>query len=331
MIEAVYFPFTYLSPNYYPVLKNCFETIRVLQLTPDRVPASMRTWADEDPGLKIDFALAGEEERLAAMVREFEQWAALHDAQLATFKDQLGQVPYCDENSPLNIKAAIKQIAPPATTGGPTDDSDRTRLMDGVLLTLAQQFDQAKDSLSQDLQTVASMQADLARALHGDPAVPADDRAFAQRMAREDWGQYNTRDRLKACLRLWATCGFESEAVPVFVTPSRAVFDTLGDENPDMRILGEIPAGEPGGDPSRWRRTVSQELEQLALNAEAATSLATALQPATTATDRWGLTLALLPDMTPAAFMAAAGAGDAQNAGPAPAKATYHTLIGCLR
>ena len=163
-MKPIYFPTTYVSPSAAAAMRALFPSVVTCQPFAGRLPPDMRT-LQESGFLDVFTPVAGGEQRLDDMVREFRQWGRLHAGgaglHAAFWRQRLQADSLAEDGSSSQLVSQIKSRLTPAR--GPTEPD---RLMPArVFLHLAQEFDRQRCEVQQDM-------ARHANAERGAPARP---------------------------------------------------------------------------------------------------------------------------------------------------------------
>jgi hypothetical protein len=305
----VYFPHTYIPETIMAGVHACFSPVAVYQPSRRATPSVMDEW--EQKGLiKLHAPHAGDGDRLALLLKDFRQWAALHGGQHRTgfdyFRSRIGKVPFFDETSVAQIRADIKDFE----TSGMS--AAGTRFFNArIFLSIAQEMDLETESLVMDLRRHDQIQQKLFSELTGNAAsAPQPTGPVATRAM--DQLDYMIRERLMAWWLL--ADGVAEQAAKnlsgIFVTASRSVVDHIIDLATDaVRIFSVegIPgSGNRSQTLSAWRRAILDRL-QLLVQSDQALEAATAIDWPTIpendgALHQVTLTVFLIPGESPEVF-----------------------------
>jgi hypothetical protein len=216
-MKPIYFPTTYVSPSAAAAMQTLFASIATCQACVGRLPADMRT-LQESGFLDVLTPVAGGEQRLDDMVREFRQWGHLHAGGAglhAAFRRQRLQADFlAEDGSSSQLVSQIKSRWIPAR--GPTEPD---RLMPArVFLHLAQEFDRQSCEIQRDLALHEKLSAELLHALTGGQ----DSSAGELNQGPDGHEDHLWESRLAAWARLFLCQPCPS---PVFVATSAAVVE----------------------------------------------------------------------------------------------------------
>ena len=220
-MKAIYFPTTYVSPPAAAALRTFFPSVVICQPFAGRLPPDMRA-LEESGFLDVLTPLAGDEQRLDDMLREFQQWARLHAGgaglQAVFWRHRLQTDAPAEDGTSSQLVAQIKSRLSPAR--GPAESA---RLMPArVFLHLAQEFDRQSYEIQRDLARHEKLSAQLLHALTeaNDPPAGGREHAPASRPAGPE--DHLWQSRLAAWARLFLCRPYPS---PVFVSCSAAVVE----------------------------------------------------------------------------------------------------------
>jgi hypothetical protein len=220
-MKPIYFPTTYVSPSAAAAMRALFPSVVTCQPFAGRLPPDMRT-LQESGFLDVLTPVAGGEQRLDDMVREFRQWGRLHAGgaglHAAFWCQRLQADSLAEDGSSSQLVSQIKSRLTPAR--GPTESD---RLMPArVFLHLAQEFDRQRCEIQQDMARHETLSAEFLHALTGEHAPSAGGRNQGPAGGPAGHEDHLWESRLAAWARLFLCHPYPS---PVFVTSSAAVVD----------------------------------------------------------------------------------------------------------
>jgi len=268
-MKPIYFPFTHISKPVVDALGFCFRQSIVYQPARFTVSENLQNWS-QDGVVEIRIPLEGDEERLAASLKDFREWAKLHHDGRGlqnAFTRNLGDaVPFFDETSTSRIKADIKKDEQQNQSPGEVDPAFGARLF----LAIAQEFDLESERLRQDLFSMEAMENNLMANLQGrdQPTDPFAAKNNKSVFNSGDAAEYMIPERFMAWFRIMQfdreldrdSCGF-------FVTSSRSAMDYLIDiASPTEKILtvDDIPVYAPkSAEIEAWRDHLTGQLQRL--------------------------------------------------------------------
>ena len=265
-MTPIYFPHTYVTRSVMEDVQACFSPVVLYQPCAADIPPLLREW-EKRGQVELRVPVPTEEEKLATLLTDFRNWAALHrdkrGIDLAYFKTRNDRWPFFDETSSAWILADIKgkRLAetPPY----------ETRLLTArLLLRIAQEMDVQNDSLVTDLQRAAEMEQTLFRHLRGDEALPRQETG-ALRVAPGEGADYMLKERIGAWSLLAVADAVQRgpKASGIFVTASRSVVEYLTESGAlAVKVLEAdgvpVDSGRPEGLES-WRRGLLERLSGL--------------------------------------------------------------------
>ena len=238
-MKPIYFPTTYVSPSAAAAMRVLFPSVVTCQPFAGRLPPDMRT-LQESGFLDVLTPVAGGEQRLDDMVREFRQWGRLHAGgaglHAAFWRQRLQADSLAEDGSSEQLVSQIKGRLIPAR--GPTESD---RLMPArVFLHLAQEFDRQSCEIQRDLARHEKLSAELLHALTGENDPSAGGRNQGPAFGPAGHEDQLWESRLAAWARLFLCQPCPS---PVFVTSSAAVADHVIASVPRaLRLLPEALA-----------------------------------------------------------------------------------------
>jgi len=270
-MKPIYFPFTYISNPVAEALYACFGKTIVYQPSSKNIPEEIHKLAERGV-LDIRNPVKKDEEKLSAILKEYNAWANLHQGskggQLDFFKARRNKIPFFDDTSVSQIKADIKDITGKNTARKEPDFIFSAR----IFLSIAQEFDIQSDKLDLDMSSLETARKDLIKNLKGEvetsPVVPGyKDEFKAGNLADYD---YMIPERIKAWALLMC-CHLRQnreEMSGMFVTSSRQAIDYMMDKTPEAEMLAlyeMIPVAENQvGETAKWQKNFMEHLEIVA-------------------------------------------------------------------
>jgi hypothetical protein len=284
----LFFPFTYLPPESAAALQICFERLTVLQPLPGRLPAHMKRlqasgWLDVRAPQSVDAA------RLEKIISGIRTWADLNRGSRGLdtgfFQSMGDRIPLFDDTTPSRIRDAIRS----RKHQGHGKEDSMGIIADLVFLSMAEQYDIQSRAISEGLDGLTSMEADLFDRLKGvengmqRPSAPPAGREV------DASADYMLAERLAAWRRV-AGAVFDADMLPaVAVTTRRAVVDSLKENTESLHevvCMEAVACGEPSAAPLQdWRLELAAYLQQL-VGGEDPTGIAAPGAPPEASTDR---------------------------------------------
>ncbi|MEW6670539.1 MAG: hypothetical protein AB1427_02480 [Thermodesulfobacteriota bacterium] len=235
-MQAILFPVTYISETFCEAISACFHPVRVYQPTRRQIPRQLQALSQK--GL-VDIVIpaAPDDKKIEALVRDYRQWAELHQGGvLAYLKRQGGSPPFFDDTATARIKADIQH---PARGPEACDSLFNAR----VFLQIAQEYDLQADEIARKLFSTNQAEQNLFKSIIGE----TDDTAAALRpqvKERADSSPYLIEPRMLAWSRLFfQDTVFDPAAAPtVFVTIHREALEFLMEGAPAAAHLLKVPS-----------------------------------------------------------------------------------------
>ena len=265
-MTPIYFPHTYLSRPVMEAVQACFSPVVLYQPSAMGIPPPLREW-EKTGQVELRVPVPAEEEKLASLLTDFRNWAALHrdkrGIDLAYFRARKDRWPFFDETSGAWILADIKGKNRTETP------SHETRLLTArLLLLIAQEMDAQNDSLLTDLRRADEMEKSLFRHMRGDEAISRQETGALQ--AEPGTGaDYMIKERIGAWALLAAVDAAQKgpDAAGIFVTASRSVAAHLTESGPAaVKVFEAVDVPVHSGRPEileNWRRGVLERLIDL--------------------------------------------------------------------
>lgn len=326
-MKPVYMPFTYLTEPTARILSALMGPVVVYQPLENRVDDSLTALADQGL-IDIRTPLTGDENRLAAALSEFTQWAGENPGRSTPGADyvgsQQGNVPYFDDSSISRIRSEIKQYK-----GRPADtNAQETGFSARLFLAAAEQNDRTTAHLDQDLKQFKALEQGFLDSLVDSDEADFSRRALGSQIWQEDPGAKRTEQRIRA----WAALAAADPELPdLLITTSPAVVDTLVETkgeaiNLEQLAMLRFPVVQADAPPI-LAKTLAELAQRPSLTADACEAI-TALSSDGLDDPALAVTLYAAIDCPPASVigqMAPAGALPAEKK-PSQGKAR-HTLI----
>ncbi len=265
-MTPIYFPHTYLSRPVMEAVQACFSPVVLYQPTAMDIPPPLRDW-EKTGQVELRVPVPAEEEKLASLLTDFRNWAALHrdkrGIDLAYFRTRKDRWPFFDETSGAWILADIKG------KGRTETQPYETRLLTArLLLRIAQEMDAQNDSLLTDLRRADEMERTLFRHMRGDEAIPRQE-IGALRAEPGTGADYMINERIGAWALLAAEDAVQKgpDASGIFITASRSVAEHLTASRPAaVKVFEAVDVPVDSGRPEimdNWRRGLLERLIDL--------------------------------------------------------------------
>ena len=156
-MKPVYFPFTYISKPIMTALAACFRQTVVYQPSGLAIPAEMQSWAENNL-LDIRVPVAGHEDQLKVLLKDYAAWMNLHQEGAVEFlKARHGSIPFFDQTYASQIRSEIKAQSRPSRS----QEHAENLLQAALFLHIAQDFDLQNNTLNQDLLNFTAMEQNL--------------------------------------------------------------------------------------------------------------------------------------------------------------------------
>jgi len=227
-MNPLYFPFTYISEATATALQRIFGKVTVYQASSTGIPNQLKRLADNER-IELKIPVKGEENKIHALLNEFKTWAELHSAKdFSFFKTRQSSIPFFNETSVSRIRSDIKDSMKPA----PASENDPL-MSCRIFLHFAQEYDEQKSELIQNLASHESMRKDLFANLTGDDTRLPESITDPDDFPDADSGSFMTSERMEALARLFANdadrLGFD-----MLITTSREVMDHIRKKVPAL-------------------------------------------------------------------------------------------------
>ncbi|MCP4366962.1 MAG: hypothetical protein GY797_02435 [Deltaproteobacteria bacterium] len=270
-MKPIYFPFTYISKPMAEILHACFGKTVVYQPRKKNIPEEIHRLAERGV---LDISISEEakkkdEEKLSAILKEYDAWANLHQESrgihLDFFKAMNNKIPFFNDTSASQIKADIKDI----TDGNPVRKKIDPIFNARIFLSIAQNFDIQNDIIIQDMASFETARMDLIKSLRAEDEVSPgvtgyQDEFTTGNLADSD---HMITERIEAWTLLMCCDPMHrtGEMSGLFVTKSRQAIDYLLEKTPEAENVFSIDAipmpKYPVKKPAKWFRDLMEYFE----------------------------------------------------------------------
>jgi len=267
-MKPIYFPFTYISKPVAEAIYACFGKTIIYQPSSKNIHEEIHKL---DGRGVLDIRMSGkpeikDEERLSAILKEYNAWANLHQGsrgiQLDFFKAGRNKIPFFDDSSTSQIKADITGKNPAQKEPDPVFNAR-------IFLSIAQEFDMQSEKIFQDMVSFETARMDLIKSLKREdetsPLVPGyKDEFKSVNLADYD---YMIQERIEAwaLLMYYDLIQYREEMSGLFVTSSRQAIDYLLGKTPETEnvfSINAIPMVENQVEKSgKWSKDLMEYLE----------------------------------------------------------------------
>jgi len=337
-VKPVYFPFTYISKPVVDAFSRCFRQTVIYQPTSDSIPENIQRW-EKNGLLELRIPLRGDEEKLAAILKDYKDWARLHhDARglkNAFIRTRRETIPFFNETSASRIKELIKRGIQQRPSPAKADPIFNARLF----LAIAQEFDLENERLRRDFSSIAAMENSLLKNIRGQEghAHPITEKIGDGPTKTDDSGAYMMAERFQAWFQLMY---FDRERggdrSNLFVTSSRSALDHLLDSTGGAEKIFTIASlsadQKSNGGLEVWQKKLTDRLQRLT---EISWPLPDAIRmdppPDKAREPSASLTVYIVPGETPVALFSRCVGREFPVVGDAhTGSRSVNTLIGCL-
>ena len=244
-MKPIYFPFTYISKPVVNALHACFGKAIVYYPSSNNIPEEAHKLS-ECGVLDIRIPVKKDEEKLSAILKEYDAWANLHQgskgSQLDFLKTRRNKIPFFNDTSASQIKADIKNIADENPARKKPDPVFNAR----IFLSIAQNFDMQNDKIVQDIASFETARIDLIKSLKGEDEtstlVPGHQDEFKTGRLADDDRMIPERIAAWALLMCCDSSPHKGEKCGLFVTSSRQAIDCLLEKTPEAESVFSIDA-----------------------------------------------------------------------------------------
>lgn len=336
-MKSVYFPFTYISKPVVDALSTFFQRTVIYQPASFTVPENIRNWSRSGL-IELRIPISSDEQKLAAILKDYKDWAELHHdnrgTQIAFIRTLTKTIPFFDETSASRIKADVKNDLQQQSSPIKPDPVFAARLF----LALAQEFDLENERLGRELGSIAAIENELLKSLHGQAGgrqIFAGNLADKEKMPH-DTDVYMIPQRFTAWFQLMH-CDRKQEEIEscLWVTSSRSALTHLLDSAAGaekISTIGPIPVCEnKRADIVTWQDNLVNQLQPLTTSREMPAVEVKAPPLNGTPEFSASLTVYLVPGETPVAlFSRCTGSEFARDVAEHEGGRPENTVIGYL-
>jgi hypothetical protein len=231
-MNAIYFPFTYISEQTAKTIAAVFQPLTVYLPTAGIVPPAMKTLSAEGI-LDIRTPIEKDEEKLLAANKDYIDWGYMHKKSVVSSLKHRSATPYLfDDSWTVQIKTDIQKKFKKETVS--ESDHDFTARL---FLLITQDHDKHHHEMTQDVQSIEKMEESLFKNLRADEfqAIPEESEPLSTGL--QDTGVYMTKERLSS----WYTLMKHDHTPPshFFITSSPGVWEYLLDASTDVPMVTE--------------------------------------------------------------------------------------------
>ncbi|MEZ4527327.1 MAG: hypothetical protein R2941_15520 [Desulfobacterales bacterium] len=259
-MTPVYFPFTCIAGSAVRMLRLCFPKTVLYQPSASAMPETVRQAVKDFAQIRIP--ANEDQEKLAAIAKEYQNWAQLHQGRdLSFFKARQGSVPFFDEFSVQEIRADIRR----KKEGKNRADQNPDPLFQArIFLSISQEYDMRQWEIGNHLESLSEMENTLLREIRGDEDEDTDTGpSIRSLIAKEDPGAHMTAERLNAWARL-ALC--DPEIPNLFLTTSTAVMEMVCELIPEAGRVLEVEGISLSPDTAgQWQDALAECLSRIEL------------------------------------------------------------------
>ena len=258
-MKPVYFPFTYINDAVARDLHTCFGQVTVYQPIANNIPDNMQRLADEGT-LDVKVPVSGDEARLIALIKEYNEWGALHQKSDIVFLKAIGErVPFFDDTFSTQLASQIKKIRDENYSKEKPDILFNARLF----LCLARDYDIVQDGINRDLISVYEMEKRLLEGLTHEDELFFSKNSGSSLQAADNSGKYKIKERIEAWTYLMAN---DKKKPRFFITSSRNAFEFIIEKAGDSQKVIELPHVPvfPQSEViHKWQEILLEQIEEL--------------------------------------------------------------------
>ena len=331
-MQPIYFPFTYVADSVAEVLAACFKQITVYRPLPDKLPEAMQLWVRKGI-LNMRVPAKENNEEIERAAEEYLSWANLHQngsavkAAFISVKNRAAS--FADHSSTSHIVAEIKDHVNGRTLSKEPLNLFRAR----IFLYFAQQYDQQRKSITDDLKACQDQEKKLMEALKKEADSLVADFSSGQTVDLVDFAAYMPTGRLEAWAQLCLKDSFDSA---LFVTTHRSILEEVIDQTSKIENVGcweSIPlSADTSCEIDAWRDQLISDLTRIAEMKWSAFEDGFTHPPEMPNAERSvSLEVYVIPDCDPRGFLRRCTGVDLNQDERIPTNTQYHnTLIGMI-
>ncbi len=259
-MTPVYFPFTCMSHTAARMLHICFPKAVLYQPSASAMPETTGQAVKDFAQIRIP--ANEDQEKLAAIVKEYQNWAQLHQGRdISFFKAQQESVPFFDEFSVHELLSDIRRKKEGKNRAVQSPDP---LFQARIFLSISQEYDMRQWEIGNHLESLSEMENVLLREIRGDEEEDTDTGpSIRSLIAKDDPGAHMTAERLKAWARL-ALC--DPDLPNLFLTTSTAVMEMVCEQIPEARKVLQVEGISLAPESvEQWQEALAECLQKIAL------------------------------------------------------------------
>jgi hypothetical protein len=254
-----YLPFTHIEEPHLKLLAGAFGSIALYSPAETLVPERMRRW-EQDALLEIRYPCRVDGERLKAIVREYKEWARMHQGRIGDmagfFRSRPEPFVLMEDTNPSQIRHQVRHY-------GESRDSDAADpLVEAALfLSLTQEFDSQQYAMERELDAVRAQERRMMEQMSGDGSDEGNGAAVieAPPVSQRDYAV--SPRMIPQRVRAWSMLALKDSPFPrLYLTLSRSVVEHLLDRFAQVTVRYDQPlvsaANEPLMPAERMRELV---------------------------------------------------------------------------
>ncbi len=261
-MTPIYFPFTFMPQTLAEMLKTCFPKVSIYLPSASGVADAIQKSAAEG-FFDLRIPIREDNEKLESIVREYQDWAQLHQGQdLSFFKTRKESVPFYDEFSVQQIRSEIRQKEGKKEVQEGPDPLFQAR----IFLRFCQEYDIRQWELGSDLEFLGGLEKNLLQELHGEADISESEIAprvgpLIAKITKDDAGAHMCGERLRAWARLLQS---DPPSSRLFLTSSRSVLDMVAERTGGAQEVLRVEGISLNPDAvHQWQEALAECLERI--------------------------------------------------------------------
>lgn len=303
-MQAILFPYTYISETVCEAVKTCFQQVQIYQPTRRQVPLQLQALSQKGL-INISIPAEDDDNKIEILIKDYRKWAELHQGSVLDYlKRQGGSIPFFDATATAQIRAEIKHTV---RAPEPQDPLFNAR----VFLQIAQEYDLESEEIARKLVSMNQAERNLFMNIIGEPEAPVQNALGPQTKAGIDPAGYMILSRILAWAQLFLRdSAFDPAGRPtVFVTIHREALEFLIEQAAAAECILKVtslpivkPLSEGYAD---WQKGFGRILDSLPENAGVlAADLIARFGGTNLSSLKVDLTLYRIPGVSPSVFFA---------------------------
>jgi hypothetical protein len=243
-----YLPFTHIEEPHLKLLAGAFGSIALYSPAETLVPERLRQW-EQAALLEIRHPCRVDGERLKAFVRDYKEWARMHQGRIGDMAGFIRSRPQrfvlMEDTNPSQIRHQVRHY-------GEAQDGDAADpLIDAALfLSLTQEFDTQQYAMERELEAVQAQERQMIEQMSGYGSDEGDGAARIETPLISQRDCAVSPQMIPQRVRAWSMLALKDSHFPwLYVTLSRPVVEHLLDPFVQVAVRYDQPLASAANEP----------------------------------------------------------------------------------